>query len=419
MTSGTGDQRTEPTAERTDGGWSLAQQDRGQLWLAVLVVLAIIASVIMLLTDSATALKFALIAALWAAVIGFILVGRYRNQARSAKDELALREQTLQAELEKARYEAEAATAKAAAAPSPADLEVLEEIKRELAVVRAQLEELSGREFGFEPAALRAEARRIIELEARAYASSRERIDALSRAPEDKPDEPVEAEVDELPEFDDTPLAPSADAIAGRLGSQPSPRTADLNPLSAIITENARRKEEEEAAKARKAAESGAKPEEKKQSGAAPSPAAPQAPTAPAAPAAPATKAAKAPKAPKKSPVPFPYADDKDAPAAKKDKEQPPAPEKKANKAEQTKQAEQPVSPAKATESPKAPEQKQTPAPKPEPKTDAAAAVAPAEATEQDEEYAGGRRRRENNHGISVAELLARAQRHEDEDDEK
>ena len=111
MTSGTGDQRTEPTAERTDGGWSLAQQDRGQLWLAVLVVLAIIASVIMLLTDSATALKFALIAALWAAVIGFILVGRYRNQARSAKDELALREQTLQAELEKARYEAEAATA--------------------------------------------------------------------------------------------------------------------------------------------------------------------------------------------------------------------------------------------------------------------------------------------------------------------
>lgn len=417
MTSGTGDQRTEPTAERTDGGWSLAQQDRGQLWLAVLVVLAIIASVIMLLTDSATALKFALIAALWAAVIGFILVGRYRNQARSAKDELALREQTLQAELEKARYEAEAATAKAAAAPSPADLEVLEEIKRELAVVRAQLEELSGREFGFEPAALRAEARRIIELEARAYASSRERIDALSRAPEEKPDEPVEAEVDELPEFDDTPLAPSADAIAGRLGSQPSPRTADLNPLSAIITENVRRKEEEEAAKAKKAAEPGAEPEEK-QPGAAPSPspAAPQAPTAPTTPAAP---AAKAPKAPKKSPVPFPYADDKDAPAATKDKERHPAPEKKANKAEQTKQAEQPVSPTKATESPKAPEQKQTPAPKPEPKSDAATAAAPAEAAEQDEEYAGGRRRRENNHGISVAELLARAQRHEDEDDEK
>ena len=124
MTSGTGDQRTEPTAERTDGGWSLAQQDRGQLWLAVLVVLAIIASVIMLLTDSATALKFALIAALWAAVIGFILVGRYRNQARSAKDELALREQTLQAELEKARYEAEAATAKAAAAPSETALSI-------------------------------------------------------------------------------------------------------------------------------------------------------------------------------------------------------------------------------------------------------------------------------------------------------
>ena len=407
MTSGTGDQRTEPTAERTDGGWSLAQQDRGQLWLAVLVVLAIVASVIMLLTDSATALKFALIAALWAAVIGFILVGRYRNQARSAKDELALREQTLQAELEKAKYEAEAAAAKAAAAPSPADLEVLEEIKRELAVVRSQLEELSGREFGFEPAALRAEARRIIELEARAYASTQERIDALSRASEEKPDEPVEAEVDELPEFDDTPLAPSLDAIAGRLGSQPSPRTADLNPLSAIITENARRKEEE-AAQAKKATESGekqeGKPAEKKQAADAPAPAAPQAPAAPEA------------KTPKKSPVPFPYADEKDAPAVKKDKEQPKG---KSTKADQSDQSEQ-ASPAEA---PKAPAQKQTPAqtpaPAPKQKPEQKAEAATAEAAEQDEDYSGGRRRRENNQGISVAELLARAKQRDDEDEEQ
>jgi hypothetical protein len=418
MTSGTGDQRTEPTAERTDGDGDAARQDRGQLWLAALVVLAILASVIMLLTDSATALKFALIAALWAAVIGFILVGRYRNQARSAKDELVLREQTMQAELEKAKYEAEAAAAKAATAPSPVDLEVLEEIKRELAVVRSQLEELSGREFGFEPAALRAEARRIIELEARAYASTQERIDALGRAPEEKPDEPVEAEVDELPEFDETPLAPSLDAIAGRLGSQPSPRTADLNPLSAIITENARRKEEE-AAKAKKTAETGEKPAEKKQATEAHAPAAPKAPAAPEA------------KTPKKSPVPFPYANDQDAPAGKKEKEQPKGKDKapadknkKADKADQPEQTSAKEA-AEAPAAPKAPAQKQTPkqdpAPKqkPEPKADATPEAAAAEAAEQDEEYAGGRRRRENTQGISVAELLARAKQQDDEDEEQ
>ena len=361
-----GEERTESGAESVD---------KGQIWLAVLVVLAIIASVIMLLTDSAAALKFALIAALWAAVIGFILVGRYRNQARAARDELVLREQALQAELAKARVEAEAA---AAQTPAQVDLTLLEEIKQELAVVRAQLEELSGREFGFEPAALRAEARRIIELEARTYAAQQQRIDALSRRPEPQPDEPVEAEVDELPEIDDTPTPPSPDAIAGRLGSQPSPRTADLNPLSAIITEKARR-EEEEAARNQEQdrAEKRKKPAGKKKPGQAEAeePAAPAAPE-PAKPAAPAAPAARTPEPPKRLDV-----------------------------------AETMVLKTPVVEAGPEPEAAGAP---PEPAA-AEHPESPAD-SEASESSGGGRRRRENTHGISVAELLARAKEQEEED---
>lgn len=171
------------------------QTDRGQIGLAVLVVLAIVASIVMLIAGSDAALKIALLAALWAAVVGFFLVTRYRRLAQKSEDELAYREKLHQAELEKAQT-----------AEEP---EVLAEIREQLSTIRKQLEDLSGREFGYEPAALRAEARRIMELE---------------------------------DNFKQTSAgAPSEDAIAGRLGNQ----TPQETPLEEIIKEKQEKPEKE------------------------------------------------------------------------------------------------------------------------------------------------------------------------------
>lgn len=192
--------------------------DRGQVMLVVLIALAFIASIVMLFTDSDGALKIALLAALWAAIIGFFLVFRYRRDAESARRELAHSTELHDAEV--ARAEAERAARMEARelreAQHTRDTEVLEDIKRELAGIRAQLENLAGREFEYEPAALRAEARRIRELESVTL------------------DEPVESEV---PEPDTTRHfgAPSPDAVAGRLGQQPSRPQA--NPLTDLIKE--------------------------------------------------------------------------------------------------------------------------------------------------------------------------------------
>lgn len=192
--------------------------DRGQVMLVVLIALAFIASIVMLFTDSDGALKVALLAALWAAIIGFFLVFRYRRDAEAARRELAHSTRLHDAEVARAEAEAEARTEarELSETQRSRDAAVLEDIQRELAGIRAQLEKLAGREFEYEPAALRAEARRIRELESVTLG------------------EPGESEV---PEPDTTRHfgAPSPDAVAGRLGQQPSRPQA--NPLADLIKE--------------------------------------------------------------------------------------------------------------------------------------------------------------------------------------
>lgn len=137
--------------------------------LIALVALALIASVIMLLTDSDSALKLALLAALWAAIIGFFLVTRYRRQAERSRDQLAHERELHEAEAARAEAQRKAEQEKFAREyqeqQRAEDAETLSEIQQELEELRANLEVLSGREFGYEPAALRAQARRIMELE--------------------------------------------------------------------------------------------------------------------------------------------------------------------------------------------------------------------------------------------------------------
>ena len=201
-----------------------SKTDAGSIGLIVLVILAVIASLVMLISGSANALKIALLASLWAAVLGFFLVVRYRRQAHEANELLAVER-------------AHAASSLTASGSSTADnSQVLAEIRSELEAIRAQIEEISGREWVYEPAALYAEARRIQELERKAGGAS---VDERGDAPT-------------VNFTQKSGGAPSADAVAGRLGSQPTHPVS--NPLDNLLADNARANAQQPAA------EPGAKP---------------------------------------------------------------------------------------------------------------------------------------------------------------
>jgi len=205
---------TEPRSSSSNTSAKTTKPDLGQTGLIVLVVLAVVASIVMLISGSAAALKIALIAALWAAVLGFFLVMRYRRQAEESVTKLELQERAHRAELKQART--------ADGQPLP-DQELLDEIRTELASIRKQIEDLSGQNFTYEPAALHAEARRIMQLEAQTAAAARPGSE--------------EGNVDFT---QSSSGAPSTDAIAGRLGNQPSAAHAESNPLNDIISEKTR-----------------------------------------------------------------------------------------------------------------------------------------------------------------------------------
>lgn len=226
MSTPQSDRNPEPTPRRAashgagqrrhHGRGGDAGTDGGQILLAALVALALVASVVMQLTDSNAALKFALLAALWAAIIGFFLVNRYRRQAQRSTEQLAYEQRLHRSELREARAQAEAREPHAAAGGlSEEDVAILTEIRAGLDEVRSKLEDLQGHAFEYEPAALRAQAWRVQELE--------ERADAVSeRAPE---------------KTGHIAGAPSVDAVAGRLGQADrggdyprsiSPELADL-----------------------------------------------------------------------------------------------------------------------------------------------------------------------------------------------
>ncbi|MEJ5998882.1 DUF6779 domain-containing protein [Corynebacterium sp. H130] len=136
--------------------------DKSQIMLVVLVVLAVVASVVMLFSNSATAMKIAVLAALWAAFIGLFLVAKYRRLATEERERSEQQLHALEAELR--AEQAELASQKAVEA-SAQDTELLREIRQQLAELREHLEELSGRDLTYAPATLTAEASRIRELE--------------------------------------------------------------------------------------------------------------------------------------------------------------------------------------------------------------------------------------------------------------
>lgn len=209
-----------------------ASPDRASLWVIVPFVVAVIGTVVMLFTNSANALKIALIFALWAGAAGILINSKVRRDRDAATTEAAAAEQRIKEQEQRHREELEAKTA-----PS-VDVKTLRELQEQIQALRAQLEELNGRVFEYEPAAVQARARRISELESK---KEPEPEPTPEPAPEPKP-QPAQS-----PSTDDTVVisrvrpsrptgAPSSDAIAGRIGTQPSARPA-RNPLSDLISE--------------------------------------------------------------------------------------------------------------------------------------------------------------------------------------
>lgn len=137
-----------------------------------LVVLALLASVLMLFMDSDGWLKVALIAALWAAFFGVMLVLRYSGALKLAREQAENQESYFQSQLEHERAQLEkreAATQAKYAAEAKKSQDQrdkhLAELRAELAHMRKQLSELTGEDFDEgEQRAVRATAERVREL---------------------------------------------------------------------------------------------------------------------------------------------------------------------------------------------------------------------------------------------------------------
>lgn len=197
------------------------EKDNGQKLLIALVVLSLIASVVMLITGNVGALKIALLASLWAAVIGFFLVSRYRTQAELARAELEIEREHHKSEIDAARETEQQLRQR--------DEETLEKIKEQLNEVRTQLESLTGQVFT-EPAMLRAQARRIHEIEAAtpdvAPSVSENIAEVVSRftpTTAEKTPEPARSpRVDETAEF----KIPAPEAPRPKAGKKDKPKPA-------------------------------------------------------------------------------------------------------------------------------------------------------------------------------------------------
>lgn len=151
-------------AEQTDG-----QNSGPRVLMVLLVVLALIASILMLFLDSDLWLKLAVIAALWAAFLGIVLVSKYSSALRAEQKRVNTLERAHRAEMERevAGYQQREAALKENYTRQLRNQrdEHLDQLRHELISLRAQLAEMSGEELDDEQTAVRARAERIIELD--------------------------------------------------------------------------------------------------------------------------------------------------------------------------------------------------------------------------------------------------------------
>ena len=136
-----------------------------EVFLWVLIGLAIVASVLMMFSDSDAWQKIAVLAALWAAALGAFLVMKMRGESKADADRVAQLENQL--DRERARADEERARSEQAIARSEESDETLVAIREQLDAMRTQLEELTGRTYEYEPNSITASATRLREIGSR------------------------------------------------------------------------------------------------------------------------------------------------------------------------------------------------------------------------------------------------------------
>ncbi|USX49738.1 DUF6779 domain-containing protein [Lentzea sp. HUAS12] len=144
----------------------------GRLLLVAALALALVAAAVLVLSDSARMLRLAVVAALWAALVGAFLAAKYRKQVTERDDEVADLQSVYELELEREvaarreyELEIESETRKRIEEESRADIEAL---RADLHALRDNLQALLGGDVLVERVALRAESTRLRSLSSEA-----------------------------------------------------------------------------------------------------------------------------------------------------------------------------------------------------------------------------------------------------------
>ncbi|MBJ8340212.1 hypothetical protein JGU71_15080 [Antrihabitans sp. YC3-6] len=218
------------------------RRSAGQLILAAMLGLGLIASIFLIFADSVQLLRVGVVAAAWAAIVGGIAMTKYRRESAvdkaKARDLQTVYELQLEREIS-ARREFEMGVEARVRREVRADAEELAGLRAELVALRANLQVLFDGQLPSERVALRADSTRVQELasgqdgdypnyrEPRARDSQNGRdvpVFDRNRPPDpayvadnnQRPqfatpyDEPVTAEVAAIPEFGPMPTTPAS-----------------------------------------------------------------------------------------------------------------------------------------------------------------------------------------------------------------
>src|SRR5699024_9346032 len=164
--------QTRPSRGRRDTRQRRVQRP-WQIVVAVLTLLAVVASVVAVFSDSVVVLRIGVVIALWAAVLAAIAMTRYRKDSESdaakTRDLKLVYELQLEREIAARReYELVVETQVRRQVESQVRNETTEELvglRREVEALRASLEVVFDSELPDERLAVRAEARRLQELD--------------------------------------------------------------------------------------------------------------------------------------------------------------------------------------------------------------------------------------------------------------
>ncbi|MFD4293563.1 DUF6779 domain-containing protein [Rhodococcus sp. NPDC058505] len=133
------------TASGRAGSMRRGKRSASQMIAAGLVVLAVVASLFLIFSDSVQVLRIGLMAALWAAVIGAIAMTRYRRESAADKAKIRDLQTVYELQLEReigARREYEAGVEARVRSEVAVDASEIAALRAELAALRGSLEVL-------------------------------------------------------------------------------------------------------------------------------------------------------------------------------------------------------------------------------------------------------------------------------------